>query len=189
MTEPHWIGPHLLENFFGKRFPDSLSFEDKVIIFSDTVQGWQLDVADRLLRNDRHAGFAALSVVLSYFEMIARYRDGRWEYERDSAERFKDGVRWVYSDLPDPGVLDPLWETVRNGMYHRATTKRGVVLDGEFPVAIELKGSTVEINPHLLVRDLQQHFGRYVADLLDASQEELRTNFQTVFDSWKKWGA
>ena len=189
----HWISAHFDSDFFGERFPDGLSLEDKIAIFCDVVRGWQLDVADRLLRHDRHSGFAALSIVLSYFEMIARYQYGKWENKRDSGQCFKKGVACVFPDLANAAaILEPLWGTVRNGMYHRATTKRGVVLDGEFKSSIALgsDGTTVEINPHLLVADLQKHFSRYVSDLLDpdSSKDEQRTNFMTVFDSWKKFG-
>ncbi len=189
----HWISPHFRSDFFGERYPDGLDLVDKIAIFSDVVRGWQLDVADMVLRHDRHSGFAALSIVLSYFEMIARYRHGKEEYTGDSAQRFTEGVILVFPHLAnDAAILKPLWEAVRNGMYHRATTKRGVVLDGKFKSAIALAsdGTTVEINPHLLVDDLQEHFSRYVSELLDpqSSNAEQRTNFATVFDSWKKFG-
>ena len=191
--EHHWISPHFRSDFFGQRYPNGLSLEDKITIFSDAVRGWQLDVADRVLRNDRHSGFAALSIVFSYFEMIERYRSGKWKYEHDSEERFKDGVASVFPHLANAeAILTPLWRAVRNGMYHRATTERGIVLDGEFKTAIALggDGTTVEINPHFLVDELQKHFSRYVSELLDpdSSKNEQRTNFETVFDSWKKWG-
>ena len=88
--EHHWIGPHFRSDFFGERYPDSLSLEDKIAIFSDGVRGWQLDVADKVLRQDRHSGFAALSIVISYFEMIARYEGGKGEYKHESGERRAD---------------------------------------------------------------------------------------------------
>jgi len=188
-----WISPHFQSDFFGERYPDKLSLEDKIAIFSDGVRGWQLDVADRVLRHDRHSGFAALSILFSYFEMIARYQSGKWEDNRDSGERFREGVASVFPDLANAeATLHPLWQAVRNGMYHRATTKRGIVLDGDFEFAIALATdrTTVEINPHRLVNRLQEHFGQYVSDLLDpdSSKDEQRSNFESVFDSWKKWG-
>ena len=65
------ISPHYTTDHFphGPREVDQ-----KILVFLDRVEGWQLGVADYLVKNQvGYRGFALLLIVVSYFEMIGRY--------------------------------------------------------------------------------------------------------------------
>jgi hypothetical protein len=96
----------------------------RVDIFEDAVLGWQLDVAQALAASpggpNRHTGFAILSIVASYFEMIAKHRAG---FPRDkegaSAQYFCKGVQSVFDAFAGQTDvhLKPLYEHMRCGLY------------------------------------------------------------------------
>jgi len=177
---PYWISPH----FSDDHFPGGPSLDDKVAIFADRVRGWQLDIADRLQRDVQHSGFAVLSVVVSYFEMIAKYRDG-FVGAGKSEHYFSEGLEWVAPAIrPHGEVRKRLYEAVRCGMYHSGTTLHGVILTDDADAALQSSqdGQTIVINPHRLVPALQDHFSRYVVTLQNASNEAERLNFQKRFD-------
>ncbi len=57
------------------------TLNEKINVFEDRVIGWQLRIAEVILNGDPivgsrpspHADFAALTAVVSYFEMIAQF--------------------------------------------------------------------------------------------------------------------
>lgn len=132
----------------------------------------------------QHSGFAVLSVVVSYFEMIAKYRDG-FVGTGKSEHYFTQGVEWVFPAIrPHQQVLKRLYKAVRCGMYHSGITLHGVVITDEGDAALRSSqdGQNIIINPHQLVPALQDHFSRYVVTLQNASNEAERLNFQKRFD-------
>ena len=136
-----------------------------------------------------HSGYAALAIVLSYFEMIAKYRDGYAQRGR-SKHYFNEGVRSVFNRLAkydnavvDP-VLDALYDGGRCGLYHAGMTDSRIMLTGELDSAMGFdpaRGMLI-INPHLLVPALLANLGAYIDELRNPANEELRTNFETRFD-------
>ncbi len=131
---PNAISQHYTDEMLGH----PLTTHEKILLFADRVNGWQLDVAERLLRADGHAGFAALSIVLSYFEMIATYESGE-AFEGEAGADFERGVRSVLEfhrsaspqEIPDgvfQSMIDVLRLEGRNGMYHNASTGPRVLL-------------------------------------------------------------
>lgn len=180
---PLAISPH----FTTEHFREPLSIEDKISLFSDRVRGWQLDIAE-YLESHPHAGFAILSIVSSYFEMFAKYEAG-YTLETASKKYFKEGLKSVLGphtqptgSIPDR-ALSLLYEEVRCGMYHAGITGPRVRLSGSTAAAIVLQGEAVTVNPHQLVMILQDHFSRYVSQLLDPANDQRRRNFEARFDA------
>lgn len=183
-TAAYWVSPHFVSSDFG----EAPTLEQVVLLFVDGVWGWQLDQAERLLQASAHAGLAALSVVVSYFEMIEQYREGILGAPGTSRTLFSDGVRWVLGDTGTEEaremMIERLWHAVRNGLYHDALVREGVVLSGELKKGVVMEtrpapDGRVElaINPHALVRELQRHFAAYVVSLLDPGNAEVRDAF------------
>ena len=59
---------------------------ERIEIFRDRVMGWQIDIAKEMVRQIetpgtgdvmKHAGYAVLAVLTSYFEMIQQHIEGR----------------------------------------------------------------------------------------------------------------
>ena len=123
--------------------PRPWTLDVKVEIFRERVDGWQLWIAQLVANggDDRHgrhhekiphAGFAVLLIVMSYFEMIARYLEGDL-IEAKAGEFSKKGFRAVAGSLnqaPDRAPVDQLladwYKQVRCGLYHTARVRRGL---------------------------------------------------------------
>ncbi|MGA2261246.1 MAG: hypothetical protein ABSH28_07415 [Acidobacteriota bacterium] len=158
---------------------DPPTTEQAIQIFEERVLGWQLYPARHMLVGDSsqgisgipHSGFASLSVMLSYFEMIHEYKMGK-RSDGKSKAFFKAGVHDVFPsiDPSNPGsalVLDQLYSHLRCGLYHSAAARRGVLIsdDETYPLAYDFDHSTLHINPHMLVDILINHCKEYVAGL------------------------
>ena len=181
-------------------FPRPLSFETKVEIFYQQALGWQFHIADILANGGevfgkgvrvgpvRHSGFAVLQICLSYFEAVAQYERGGAGRSRDD---FKAGVLSVFPKLSDYGktlddLLTLLYNGARCGLYHEFRTLRGVGLgqprDGE-AIAYDSASHTLAISPERLPPALKSHLEKYRARLLDASNIDMRQNFERRFDA------
>ena len=118
-------------NYDSNSFGSTPSFEDHVELFRDRVEGWQLDIARHLLANVPDSGYAALSVLASYFEMAEQHATGE-SSNRRSKEFFGSGFRRVYprTHLSD-SEIDKVYGHVRNGMYHDGFTKLDTLRERE----------------------------------------------------------
>lgn len=181
-------------------FPRPWTFEQKVEIFRERTIGWQLHIAElianggetldgteKIAKGIPHAGFAVLSICLSYFEMIARYMAGSTD-EDSAGQYFRKGLKAVFPEFvsthPDIAqVVNQVYKSVRCGLYHGAMTRFGIVLSGAPTSAITLAdASHIGLNPHLLPRALRQHFNEYIQKLGDATETTLKRNFERRFD-------
>jgi hypothetical protein len=198
-----WLSP----SYQDTDFPLPHSLETKITLFEDRVLGWKLNIADQLINGSqekspiRHSGYATLDIVVSYFEMIAKYEDGFTG--RKSEEYFKKGVYSVFPEfknIPPPAqnplapvgkvvslidvVLDLMYEGIRCGLYHSGITNGKIFLTGEFkaPMSFELQNQILIVNPHLLVPKLKTHLQDYVARLRDVNNTDLRTKFERRYD-------
>ncbi len=192
-----WISP----NYQHTDFEWPLKFDDKVKLFFDRVSGWQLDIADLCVNGGkdlggivhepiRGAGFGALFISFSYFELIARYEAGSIK-KGESRNYFKRGVFSVFPSLKkekDQGLidslLDVLYENARCGLYHHGMTGKGIVLTGEIeqPIISTSNPKQLIINPHLLVPVLKSHLVSYIEQLRDPAKNLQRHNFEKRFD-------
>jgi hypothetical protein len=177
------IGP----NHTDLDFPSGMFLNDKIEVFADRVIGWQIDIAQLCIDKSPHAGFAVLHIVVSYFEMIAKYEDG---YIKDDASK-RYFIRGVYSVFPDlrneleaDRFLKQLWEEVRCGLYHGGITGPNIELRGglEPPIVFPPRNQRLTINPHTLVPAIKAHFQSYIMKLKDESNQKARGNFGLRFD-------
>jgi hypothetical protein len=192
-----WITPNFQDNNFN--WP--LSLDDKIEIFLDRTKGWQLGIADTIINGESddqgniisdgipHSGFATLHVVLSYFEMIAKYQDGFANVGR-SRHYFREGVLSVFPHLQNQpqnivrDLLDTLYEGARCGLYHGGMTDPRIVLTGDTNSAMvyEAQNQRLVINPHRLVPALTAHLEAYGNQLRDSTNIQLRNDFERRFD-------
>jgi len=74
-------------------FKNGLNLDDKIDVSIARVEGWQLGVANEMIQKKiPHRKFAILMIVISYFEMIAKYRDGYIE-EIKGRRRVRENLR------------------------------------------------------------------------------------------------
>jgi hypothetical protein len=168
-----------------------LTFDNKVQIFYERVTGWQLDIADQVINGVKTnggpkvqivgAGFAALNIVVSYFEMIAKYKEGYCNTNK-SKEYFTKGLEMVFPDLCKTNVWlpDKMYYSIRCGLYHHGLTEQGIILKGEgLPPITPLEKESLIVNPHTLVTELKMHFEQFIKQLKDNG---LKANFEKRFD-------
>ena len=182
-------------------FPQPLRLDDKITIFEEQIYGWQLHTADLILNggqhhdgstsvsNIPHAAFAALQVLLSYFELISKYHDGYCGQDK-SAEHFKKGFHLVFPGLiafhPDivDRVLKVLYSGLRCGLYHGFSMGRDIILSGEPDAALFVPphSDTLWINPHKWPQAMKAHLKGYCECLRNESNRTLRANFEKRYD-------
>jgi hypothetical protein len=123
------------------------------------------------------SGFFILLGVSSYFETINQFLTGE-DSEGKSRPFFVAGFRAVYPSSPLNDLeIENLYKVLRCGMYHSSMPKGYTVLDRNEPQAIRKEAQEIVINPALLVRDIQAHFEKYVADLKVETNAAIRANF------------
>jgi hypothetical protein len=134
-----------------------------------------------------------MQIMLSYFEMIAKYEDGfvpTNPKQGESPKYFKAGVKSVFrslaSDMQSDGdsFLATLYEKVRCGLYHMAQTEAGIVLTGDLQkvMCFDSTSKTLRINPHCLPAVLKRHLEDYRQRLLDSSNADLRRRFERRYN-------
>lgn len=182
---------------FHKRsdFPEALTLDNKIQIFYERVTGWQLDIADMVINGVKinngtiiivqivGSGYATLDILMSYFEMIAKYRDGSCKIG-GARKYFAEGLKMVFPELCKqyPWIPEKMYYNVRCGLYHHGLTESDIMLLGEGfpPISPTEEGERLIVNPHTLVLELKKHFETYVKQLKD--DKNLRSNFEKRFD-------
>ena len=169
-----------------------LTIEQKITIFFERVDGWQLKIADLLtggvydkrgnLIDISETAYAVLHIVFSFFEMIAKYEEGYTG--KESTHYFKKGMKSIFPESENyPELLNQLYDGVRCGLYHCGQTNSRVFIDSNLEKAIGFtKHKKVYINPRNLVKDLREYLNDYVQKLRNIKNQQLRNNFQNRFD-------
>jgi len=169
------------------------TFETRLAVYEDQIRGWFHDQARILEKASDHAGFVLLLIAVSYIESYAIFWKGE-DSKGKSKEFFRDAFKDVLpSDVKDPAVLNSaigvLYHQVRCGLVHVGITRGKVVLSGRVnhPVDIEVNNETgevvqININPHRLLDEVEEHFSSYVMRLRDPAEEELRENFDKAWN-------
>ncbi|HLN28253.1 MAG TPA: hypothetical protein VK395_10960 [Gemmataceae bacterium] len=170
-------------------FGGNPNVDEKILIFEDRVIGWQIAIAEELRRliDDpknkgtpiQHAGFALLSILFSYFEMITQYKRGK-DSKGKSDKFIKRGLDDVFPNRFTDGQRKDIANLVRNGLYHTTFTKKGVLLHGQYEKSIEIKDGNVLVNPHRLVDDIKVHFEQYIQDLKSRKIDDGK--FEKMYD-------
>ena len=143
----------------------------------------------------RHAGWAVLMIAFSYFEMIAKLKDGYTGKETRSAHFFSTGVEDVFPDIASfppqerEETLTILYRSARCGFYHSGMAQGRITISGEYKqsIAYSAQAKYVFINPHRLIPDLRAHFLNYIEVLTDPQNTDLRDRFARRFDHLQNW--
>ena len=176
----------------------SEDIKDWIDIFEDRMIHWVLDPARFLLKHD-HNEQPIAHLIIHYYEIFMVYFSGE-DSNRRSRSFFKKGFIEVYKNSHiNHSFLEKLAEKVytnaRNGFFHSGLGKRelflSTVYDEPFRVVLPYKedGSVdyngeigdICINPHLLLRDISNHFNDYIQMLRNPKNINLRENFRKAF--------
>jgi hypothetical protein len=205
IAEDWWVTPKRRL----RSIPENPTLDEKIDIFSERINGWKIDIADqlingRVIQNEKgnviiegnpHAAYATMDIILSYFEMIAKYQDGYVNTkEGKSRVYFKKGFCSVFAEEVEnikeekmrsifEKLLDTLYDGARCGMYHIGLTDSRIFLAGGAAPPIKFDSiGRITLNPHTLVKLISIHFNNYIKQLKDPSNTSLRSNFERRFD-------
>lgn len=164
-----------------------LSPDEELEIFRARVEGWQLDLADLLLVHVKHSGYAVLTLLLSYPEMIQQFIINHTS-DGDSKGYFRNGFRAVFSTsaplLVDDDI-DDFYRLARCGLFHSGGTKRGVVLDDKAATALVLApGDSFRVNLAAFSKDIRSHFNSFCARVAVAGTDPARLKFSAFFKTF-----
>ena len=163
-----------------------LTLDQKIEIFIARVKGWQIQPAlDMIVEDIPHRHFAQMAIVMSYFEMIGKYRSGYLGIG-ESSKYFKGGMLFTFPDLPasELELLRAFYKRVRCGLYHSGITGARVRFYSNIPGSFGFHQELGElvINPDQFVVDISIRFGLFSKELQDSSNFELRCNFENRFN-------
>jgi hypothetical protein len=167
-------------------FPNGMTLDDKIEVFADRIDGWQIGIAKKIIQHEiQHSGFALMHIVFSYFEMLGKYLSG-YKGDNDSKVNFKKGVKATFPEIgsEEEIFLNTLYRSVRSGLYHLGMTKINVMLRCDIPgsIGFNAERKLLIICPDHLVMDLDLRFHHYIAELRNPENAQLRKNFETRFD-------
>ncbi len=180
------ISPHHLADEYSEHWND----DDKIEVFLDRIMGWQLRPAHDILEAKiQNSEIAILSIIVSYFEMIAKYEDGFIGSGR-SAFYFRKGLLSVFPTIEPESVtlLSSLFQNLRCGLYHSALPSARVIL-GSNPtgsIGFNEAHDLLMVNVELLLNDMALHFEAISAKMRNLENKELRGNVIKRFDAENK---
>lgn len=151
-----------------------------------------------------HSGYAVLDIIFSYFEMIGKYVDG-YDQSGRSKHYCQIGLERVFPALftqrkgsfenqeivvkghgiyVTDYIVKIIYESIRCGLYHSGIASGPVVLSSEFqtPLAFDPYKGLLYINPHKFVKTLINDFEKYIDELSNPANKQLRDNFLRRFD-------
>jgi hypothetical protein len=180
------ISPHHLADEYSGHWND----DDKIEVFLDRIMGWQLRPAHNILgAKIPDCEIAVLSIIVSYFEMIAKYEDGFIGTGR-SAFYFRKGLLSVFPTIEPDSVtlLSSLYHNLRCGLYHSALPSARVIL-GSNPtgsIGFNEAHDLLMVNVELLLNDIALHFEAISARVRNPENRELRSNVIKRIDAENK---
>ena len=162
-------------------------FDTYILVHEDAVNGWFLNQARHFALEDGHSGFVILQIVISQIEGIEQYCSGESSRGK-SLDFFKKGMKRIYklTDMDDPW-LGTLYEECRCGLFHDGMTRGGIVISPDSPLfeVSQLKSNAdgvpatrVVINPWKLLSVFVDFFTRYMTELKDPTNKEMREKFE-----------
>jgi hypothetical protein len=188
-----FISPKSLRSEFPTDFLDWNLDKDKIRLFKEQIQGWQLDIAKYLLFGDgkipirKHSAFASLSILTSYFENISRYIEGCLN-EENSNSYFCKGLNYVYKNHPSIKITEDIaksiYRNLRCGLYHVGLTHQNIILSEGKEYGVHIHGNMIQIAPTKFYEEIEKHFNDYCEQL--KTDKDLRENFKKRFDLVKK---
>lgn len=126
----------------------------------------------------KESGYAILSIMVSYFEMIEQFITGQ-SSRRQESSFFVSGFRKVYphASFMNDNQIRQIYAWVRCGMYHEGMTKEKTMLSRYYLEGVALHGQEIHINPGKMVEEIRSHFCNYIYGLRNLTSPQ-RANFE-----------
>lgn len=156
--------------------------QTKILVYENCVTGWFLDYGE-MLKKHHNAGFVVLQVALAQVEGIEQYRRGESSYKK-SSEFFCSGLKEIFSltDAEKQLLEKHFYPSVRCGLFHDGMTRPSVKIENRFPCPLKFDGENILISPNKFLDAVYKYFKKFITQLKEPANEELRKNFLKEFD-------
>jgi hypothetical protein len=193
----------------GKISVESRRYEDldlKIDIFENRTRQWFLNHAKHLSEleanpmNGDHTtpgDYAATMLACSQLEGFQKYREGI-KGNKSSKYYFKKALKYIYFSESErkaaneeevQQILNFLYEFLRSGSFHAGFPDGKIYLDRDSASLIDVvrtsdgkKIDYIIVNPVKFLDALFAYFHKYVFDLQNTDNRDLRVNFQKRWD-------
>jgi hypothetical protein len=155
------------------------NIDDKIIIYERQVKEWFLNRASYYLRGNKN-GFVVLMICMSYFEGVEDYRNLN-ENITSSNQLFKQSIKRLYPEFSNTNITR-LYNEARSGLFHLGMVRKRIIINNthELPIWFE-NSNNIKINPKKLLIDIKKDFKKYLKDLRNINNIELRNKFNLKF--------
>lgn len=169
------------------------TFETRLAVYEDQVSGWFVDQARILENHSDHGAFVLLLVALSYVEGHAIFYKGQ-DSKRNSASFFRDSFKAIFpirGDDPEmiDKAIDELYYQIRCGLFHTGMIRSKVLLSNDLPNPVTFnynresrKIVQIQVNPHLMLDLVEEHFAQCVMRLRNPDEKQLRDSFNRAWN-------
>lgn len=180
---------------------DDPGFDDLVDVFEDRVRGWLVEPCEMLLKSEQ-GWFPAMSLALTYFEAIEVYLSGK-DSKGSSKKHFVKGFTAVFKtqDGDTDGLANiakTVYEEGRCGFFHDGVSGRRICYsiarrDALLVTVPRRKGrldskgevQSIVINPVRFLWCVKRHFDKYISNLRNRDNADVRERFRMAVDL--KW--
>lgn len=154
------------------------NINDKIKIYERQVKEWFINRAVSLTseKND----FIILMICMSYFEGVEEYKTGGSSNGR-SRQFLINSLHRIYANQFDDESYDRLYSQSRCGLFHNGMTRGDIIIDRSFVASLEFTEENIKINPKKLLLDIKDDFKKYIQDLQNENNTELRDNFNRMY--------
>ena len=157
-------------------------YQAKVDVYESRVKTWFLDLAMKdMVKGTSPADYVAVSIALAYIEGVQQYWEGRGPKARESGTFFRTSASRVFARASF-SVINRLWKSVRNGLFHTGFTEGPIVLSHAWKRGeLEVDGRYLMIHPAKFVNAVVVDFEKYVHELRTNPSGTLAKNFETLW--------
>lgn len=163
---------------------DPRNIYTKILVYEDEVKHWLLESASNIVDYDNFMyAPIVLMICMSCLEGIQQLKIG--EHSNGNSRRFfRLSVKNLYPQLKDNDrEINLIYEKVRCGLFHDGMLKGGSIFDYSLTQGIAFRGSgsTISINPKILLEDIKRYFDEYITELKNPNCITIRQNFDNLF--------
>jgi len=149
---------------------DQFDKTKRLPVFQSRTKEWILDVALRLAKEE-HTGVAVLVLVTTIFEPMGAIRSTR-TVDKD---QFADAFVYLFPNVPNGNNVGlDLYQRLRNGLFHEAFIKPGIVITPPQGEAIKLEGSSIKIDPSRFASEVAAGFERLCDEIKNTPEMQKR---------------
>lgn len=152
-----------------------------ILVYEDRVRGWFLKYG-HMLQKHHDAAFVVLQVAVAQIEGIEQYRCGKSSYKK-SENFFREGLKKIFSlTAADDSWIKDFYKCCRCGLFHDGMTRKRVWIENRHPRPLEYKDNQIWVNPNKFLDAVSAYFSRYVEELKDPTNTDLRLNFEKMWN-------